>query len=73
MCILANSEDPDEMPHSVAFHQDLHCLLNRKQSSEKIIKSYLEIITCDPSIYTMGCAMCIASNQGEEFISALKG
>ena len=52
MCILANSEDPDEMPHSVAFHQDLHCLLNRKRYSEKEIQSYLEIITCDPSIYT---------------------
>ena len=25
---LANSEDPDEMPPIVAFHQDLHCLLS---------------------------------------------
>ena len=24
---LANSEDPDEMPHDVASHQCLHCLL----------------------------------------------
>ena len=24
--IFANSEDPDEMPHNVAFHQGLHCL-----------------------------------------------
>ena len=24
---LANSEDPDEMPHKAAFHQGLHCLL----------------------------------------------
>ena len=24
---LANSEDPDEMPHNVAFYQGLHCLL----------------------------------------------
>ena len=24
---LANSEDPDEMPHNAAFHQSLHCLL----------------------------------------------
>ena len=23
---LANSEDPDEMLHHVAFHQGLHCL-----------------------------------------------
>ena len=24
---LANSEDPDEMPHKAAFHLGLHCLL----------------------------------------------
>ena len=24
--VLANSTDPDEMHHSVAFHLDLHCL-----------------------------------------------
>ena len=24
---LANSEEPDEMPHNVAFHQGLHCLI----------------------------------------------
>ena len=23
--IFANSDDPDEMPHSVAFHLGLHC------------------------------------------------
>ena len=27
MGTLANSEDPDEMPHYVAFHPDLHCLI----------------------------------------------
>ena len=27
MGTLANSEDPDEMLHNVAFHQGLHCLL----------------------------------------------
>ena len=30
MGILANSEDPDEMPHNVAFHLGLHCLLRLK-------------------------------------------
>ena len=25
---LANSGDPDEMPHKAAFHLGLHCLLN---------------------------------------------
>ena len=24
--VLANSADPDEMPHYAAFHQGLHCL-----------------------------------------------
>ena len=32
---LANSEDPDEMPHYVAFHVGLHCLQRQKQSSGK--------------------------------------
>ena len=27
LCVLANSEDPDEMTHCAAFHQGLHCLL----------------------------------------------
>ena len=27
MGTLTNSEDPDEMPHDVAFHLGLHCLL----------------------------------------------
>ena len=30
MGTLANSEDPDEMPHDAAFHQALHCLLKKK-------------------------------------------
>ena len=30
MSTLANSEDPDEMQHGTAFHQDLHCLLRFK-------------------------------------------
>ena len=33
MGTLANSEDPDEMPHCAAFHQDLHCLPRQKQPS----------------------------------------
>ena len=28
---LANSEDPDEMPHQVAFHPGLHFLLRAVQ------------------------------------------
>ena len=37
MGTFANSEDPDEMPHIVAFHQGLHCLLKQNLSSEKKI------------------------------------
>ena len=45
---MANSEDPNEMPHNAAFHQGLHCLLRQNLSSENLLK----IIACDPSIYT---------------------
>ena len=41
MHTLANSEDPDEMPHNAAFYQDLHCLLRQTQSSEKELQFYL--------------------------------
>ena len=54
MSTLANSEDPDEMPHNVAFHQGLHFLPRQKRSSEKentITYMYLEIINCDPLIF----------------------
>ena len=69
MCSLAKSEDLDEMPHYAAFHQGLHCLLRQKLSSEKKIHIYLEIITCDPLIYTMDHSKFILSNQNEESIS----
>ena len=66
---LANSEDPDEMPHNGAFHQGLHCLLRHKhnlQGQKQIF--YAEIITRDPSVYTMDHPKFIASNQKEESI-----
>ena len=53
MFTLANSEDPDEMPHNAAFHQSLHCLQTERQKLSSEIQFYLEIITCDPSIYTI--------------------
>ena len=28
-------EDPDQMPHNVVFHQDLHCLLRQNMSSDQ--------------------------------------
>ena len=35
MGTLANSEDTDEMPHKVGFHQGMHCLLIQRTLSEK--------------------------------------
>ena len=52
MGTLANSEDLNEMSHNMAFPQGLHCLLRQNWSSEKDKKKFLEIISCDPSIYT---------------------
>ena len=53
---MANSKDPDEMPHRAAFHQGLHCLLRQNQylDEEMFCVFFVEIITCNPSIlYTM--------------------
>ena len=53
MDTFADSEDANEMPQYVAFHQDLHNLLRQNRSSEKEIQYVLQIKTCDISIYTM--------------------
>ena len=53
MGTFVNSKDPDEMPHNAAFCQGLHCLLRPKQTSEKEILIYFEIIACDPLMSTM--------------------
>ena len=37
----ANSEDPDEMVHNAAFHEDLHCLLSQKYDFQR--KKYVPI------------------------------
>ena len=66
--IMVNSEDPDKMPHMVAFHQGLHSLIRQKQSSEKEIQYFLEMITCDPSIYTMDHTDFIVCSFMENFI-----
>ena len=62
MRILANSEDPDEMLYHAAFYLGLYNLLRQKCSSEKKYNCCLEIITCDPSIYTMDYPKVIVSN-----------
>ena len=40
MGVLANSEDPDEMPHHAAFHQVLHCLLKATSKKYNIFANY---------------------------------
>ena len=50
--ILKISEDPDEMPHHAAFHLGLHYLLRQNRSSRNNTM-ISEIISCDPSMYTM--------------------
>ena len=45
---LADSADPDEMPHKVAFHQGLHCLLRYKQSPGTEIYRFIEISVHEP-------------------------
>ena len=69
---LANNEDPDEMPHDAAFHPRVNTvLLWQKHAVTKTIFYifYVEIITCDPSVYTMDQPKFIVSNQKEEFIN----
>ena len=44
-------------------------LLRQKPSSEKEIQFYLEIMTCDPLIFTMDHPKFIVSSQKEESIS----
>ena len=48
---MANSEDPDEMPHKAAFHSGLHFLLRQNRSSGKGNKVvfFPEIITFNPA------------------------
>ena len=53
MGTVANTEDPGEMPQNAPFHRCLHCLLRQSRSSELEIYYILEIVICDPSIYTI--------------------
>ena len=53
MGTLANSEDPDEMPHNAAFHQSLHCMQYKIDLQRKKFTTFLELKTCDPSKYIL--------------------
>ena len=61
------------MVHNAAFHPGLHYLLRLKRPSDKEIQSKLEIITCDPSIYTMNHLKFIVPYQVEEPIRIQRG
>ena len=50
---MVNSEDPDRMPHTAAFHHGLHCLLRRERNT---------IFFGNPSIYTMDQSDLTVSN-----------
>ena len=52
MGTMANSEDPDEMPHKAAFHQGLHCCQD-EINFQRMKSVFSGSITCDPSTYTM--------------------
>ena len=41
MSTLANSEDPDEMQHNAAFHEDLHFVKVKKNLQTKEYNFYL--------------------------------
>ena len=41
--LLANSDNPDELPYKAAFYLGLYCLLRLKQSSGTEIHHFIEI------------------------------
>ena len=53
MSTSANSEDQDEMLHNAAFSSGSALFDKTKDLQNKNYNFSLEIITCDPSIYTM--------------------
>ena len=45
MGTFTNGEDPDEMPPKAAFHQGLHCKVNKISRQKKKTIFFLKIIT----------------------------
>ena len=66
MGLLTNREDSDECGISLGSTM----FAKTKTIFRERNAFLLEIITCDPSIYTMDHSKRIISNQKEEFISA---
>ena len=65
---LANSEDPDEMPHNPAFHHGSTLFAMAKTIFRERNTFYVEIITSDPLVNNMEPPKFIASNQKKESI-----
>ena len=64
MGTFANSEDPDEMPHAAALSSGSTLFAKTKMIfRERNTFFYLEIITCDPSIYTIDYPELIVSKK----------
>ena len=55
---------------NTTFHPDLHCLLRAKTKTIYGENRSGEILTCEPSIYTMYHPNVIVSNQKEDSISS---
>ena len=53
--ILANSVDPDEMLHKVAFHLGLHCLPKYLFSGIQIEKGLFQVLAIIISSNLIGC------------------
>ena len=47
---MANSEDPDEMPHKAAFHQGLHCLIPGRVAQSVTCLATDACLTADPGV-----------------------
>ena len=57
------------IPACIVWHFIGATLLKQKELAEKERKNYLQIITCDPLIYTMDHPKFIVSHQKEESIN----
>ena len=51
----ADRGEQDKMPHNMAFHQGLHCLLRQNDLQRKTLQFYLEIVTCDNGPFQVYC------------------
>ena len=70
---MANSEDPDEIPHYAAFHQGVHCLLRYNRSTDKEIQYFCKLSHVTPQyMYAMDHPQFIGCNFMENDIGLKK-